>query len=88
MGCGPLVHYYPRCVNSEYGDSLCTCVYVFRLLVIEYIILCGRAFERLWYATTTKQKAYCIIAFLLSLKMPHGIFLVLYGQYRLPHPYK
>ena len=36
MGYGPLVHYYPRCVNSEYGDSLCTCVYVFRLLVIEY----------------------------------------------------
>ena len=35
MGYGPLVHYYPRCVNSEYGDSLCTCV---RISIISHRI--------------------------------------------------
>ena len=35
MGYGPLVHYYPRCVNSECGDSLCTCV---RIPFISYRI--------------------------------------------------
>ena len=35
MGYGPPVHYYPRCVNSEYGDSLCTCV---RISIISYRI--------------------------------------------------
>ena len=62
-------------------------VYVFRLLVIEY----HHMWTSLWafmvrYHHQTKSLLH--YRFFLSLKMPHGIFLVLYVQYRLPHLYK